>query len=108
MGVKNVGRILSCSPLNKKEALSFCLDSSASPFTHILRMESAFNTMLKALHLQRFPADMDKTITTILKIAILALGLKKVSITIPCISINYSRVFQLYMKTASLIYNPKW
>lgn len=77
MGVKNGGRVLPCSPLNKKEALWFCLDSSASPFTYILRMDSAFNTMLKALHLQRFPADMAKTITTILKIDILALGLKR-------------------------------
>lgn len=78
MGVKNGGRMLPCSHPNKKEALWFLLDSSASasPFTHILRMEPAFHTTLKALHLQRFPADMAKIIT-ILKIAILALGLKR-------------------------------
>lgn len=79
MGVKNGGRMLPCSHTNKKEALRFHLGSSASasPFTHILRIEPAFNTILKALHLQRFPADMAKTITTILKIATLALGLKR-------------------------------
>lgn len=65
MGIKNGGRMLPCSPSNKKETLRFHIDSSASPFTHVLRMEPAFNIMLKALHLQRFPADMAKTITTI-------------------------------------------
>lgn len=79
MGVKNGGRMLPCSSPNKKEALRFHLDNSASasPFTHILRREPAFNTMFKGLHLQRFPADMAKTITTILKNAILALSLKR-------------------------------
>lgn len=72
-------RYLAATLTKRKEALRFHLDSpaSASPFTHILRTEPAFNSMLKGLHLERFPADMAKTITTISKTAILALGLKR-------------------------------
>lgn len=55
---------------NKKDALRFHLASSASasPVTLILRMEPAFNTMFKALYLQRFPAYTTKIITTIKKL----------------------------------------
>lgn len=78
MGVKNGGRILPFSHPNKKKHLGFAL--TAQPQLPCLPTYSERSLLLN--HAQRTPSTeitcrYGKTITAILKIAILALGLKR-------------------------------